>query len=63
MIDNNKFGLLIIVITIFQTDCIRFRLINNDPTCFRIPGKNSYMIEYVISGKSDKKVKTEVYDN
>jgi|LakMenEpi03Aug12_release.lakeMendotaPanAssembly.Ray.scaffolds.fasta_scaffold627378_1 hypothetical protein len=63
MIDNKKVTLLIIFLTIFQTNSIRFKLVKNDSKCFKIPGQNSYIIEYVIAGEGDTKVKTEVYDN
>lgn len=54
---------LIVLSCMIQINCILFKLPSSDPVCLKIPGGNTYVIEYVCSGENDKNVKMEVYDN
>ena len=48
---------------IISTNSILFKLTSNDPTCLKILGQNTYVIEYVVSGYKDKNVKMEIFDS
>lgn len=55
--------LILVALAMSLSNCIMFKLTSNEPTCLQIPGGNTYVIEYVSSGDSDRNVKLEVYDN
>ena len=38
-----------------------FKLLSKDPVCFKIPGNDKYVIEYISSGENDKNVKITVF--
>ncbi len=50
MVNKKLLITLIFTITITQINCIRFKLLSNEPVCLKIPGNNTYIIEYVVSG-------------
>ena len=50
MVDKKLLIALIFIISITQINCIRFKLLSNEPVCLKIPGNNTYIIEYVVSG-------------
>jgi hypothetical protein len=51
MVNKKELCLLIIAITILQANSIRFKLASYKPECFKIPGNNTYVVEYVVSGE------------
>lgn len=55
-------GLLFLASLFIQGSAIMFKLVSNEPTCLKIKGPNTYVLEYVVSGESGKNVKVEIYD-
>jgi hypothetical protein len=51
MVNKKELCLLIIAITILQVNSIRFKLASNKQECFKFPGNNTYVVEYVVSGE------------
>lgn len=57
MISSNFTTLLIITNIVFYANSIMFKLVSDTPTCLKIPGGHTYIINYVVSGANDKNVK------
>jgi hypothetical protein len=51
MVNKKQISLLLIAMTLLQVNSIRFKLATNKPECFKIPGNNTYVVEYVVSGE------------
>ncbi len=55
--------LVIAISALIGVNGVMFKLTSNEPTCLKIKGDNTYVIEYVVSGENDHNVKMEVFDN
>lgn len=55
--------ILALAIAIASANSIMFKLVSNDPTCLKISGDNTYVVEYVVSGENDKNVRMQAFLN
>lgn len=53
----------LLIASFVQLNAMMFQITTNEPTCIKIKGGHTYVIEYIVSGENDHNVKMEVFDN
>lgn len=56
-------SLFIVVSLLTPCKSIMFKLVKSQPTCLKIKGPNTYIINYIVSGEKSENTRVQIYDD